>query len=136
MENNNLKNNYNMSKIYTVEYLLNKLQKLNYFGRKIYVYEHYKEFLKNPSILSLEMIDNHASEYCRQIDVDFNIGKRIYTKFKFYKECLKYVFYLLDEQERETLFNNLSMEDKNYLDYVLYHKFPTNVKHLSKLLKR
>lgn len=132
--NNVMNDNNTLSKKDIIVYLIESLKKLNYSSHKIYVYEHYKEFLKKPSISSLEMIDSHAMEYDKQIDENFNIGKRIYTKMKFYKECLKYVFSLLDDKEKEDLLNTLSIENKKYLDAVIYNKFSNNIKKLTKLL--
>lgn len=134
--NNVINDNNTLSKKDIIVYLIESLKKLNYSRHKIYVYEHYKEFVKNPSLLSLEMIDCHAIEYDKQIDENFNIGRRIYTKIKFYKQCLKYVFSLLDDKEKEELLNNLSIDNKDYLDYVIYNKFPSNIKRLTKLLTK
>lgn len=132
--NNVMNDNNTLYKKDIIVYLIESLKKLNYSSHKIYVYEHYKEFVKNPSLLSLEMIDCHAIEYDKQIDENFNIGRRIYTKMKFYRECLKYVFSLLDAKEKEDLLNTLSIENKEYLDNVIYNKFPSNIKRLAKLL--
>lgn len=134
--NNNVNSNNTLSKKDIIEYLIESLKKINHSSHKMYVYKHYEEFLKNPSILSLKMIDSHAMEYYLQICEYPILGKRIYTKSEFYKECLKYMVSLLNDLEKEELLNSMSDDNKVYLDFILYDKYITNIKRLTKLLIR